>query len=47
MQADMILEKELRVIHLVLQAAEGNQEPLGKLELRKPQSLPPVTQFIH
>ena len=28
MQADMVLEKELRVLHLDLQAAEGNCEPL-------------------
>ena len=35
MQADMVLEKELRVLHLALQAAGRN----GEIELLRPQNL--------
>jgi hypothetical protein len=43
MQAkNMVLEKEVRVVHLDLQAAEGNFEPhcSQKLEQIRPQSPP-------
>jgi hypothetical protein len=36
----MIVEEELRVFHLDLQAAEGNCVPLGRLEFLRPQGLP-------
>lgn len=37
----MVLVKELRVLHLNLQAAEGNCVTLARLELIRPQSLAP------
>jgi hypothetical protein len=40
-QTDMVLEKELRVRHLDLKAAKVNW-----LELLRPQSLPPLTDFL-
>jgi hypothetical protein len=40
MQADMVLEKELRVLCLDLQAAGRDHEPLTWLEHLSPQSLP-------
>lgn len=44
MQADMALEKELRVLHLHLQAA-GDWDTLARIKLMRPQSPLPVTHF--
>jgi hypothetical protein len=41
-QAGMVLEKELKALHLDPQAAEGDCMPhWAELEHRRPQSLPP------
>ena len=34
----MVLEEELRAVHLDLQAAEGEGDTLARLELLRPQS---------
>jgi hypothetical protein len=44
-QTDMMLEKELRVLHLDLQAAEGDWDTLATIEFMRSQSRPPVTHF--
>jgi hypothetical protein len=41
-QEDMVLEKEMRVLHLDLQAAKGDcARHWVELEHRRPESLPP------
>jgi hypothetical protein len=45
MQAEIVLEKELRVLYLDLQAARRDCDTLARLELLRPQSSP-VTHFL-
>jgi hypothetical protein len=42
----MVLEMELRGLHLDPQAAGRNHDTQDRLELIKPQSLPPVIHFL-
>lgn len=46
MQVDVVLERELKIPHLDLQAAETVSH-WARLELLKPESLPQVTRFLH
>lgn len=44
--AEMVLERQLRVLHIDPKAAGRDSDILARLEFLNPQSLPPVTYFF-